>query len=248
MGTTGGTNNNGTLTGYDVIADFDLIADKLSLNGTPTVAADTNGLVNSNGNGNNSTLTIGGVQVSQHSITNGIITFYDNGGSPLTLTSLQNVAAVVQYLHDSDNDLGSSNVTVAFNATIDGVPHTFIDQQVGNSPNASNDILIDLYGVTINNLSQLITNGVVDPIVLDLGAPGLSFTSAANGVSFDINGDGVADQVAWTAGNDGILAYDVNGITERSTTAANFSRRTSRAELCKRSRSAGQPGQQWRRN
>ncbi len=50
-----------------------------------------------------------------------------------------------------------------------------------------------------------------DPIVLDLGAPGISFTSMANGVSFDINGDGVADHVAWTAGNDGFLAYDVNG-------------------------------------
>ena len=211
LGTTGGTNNNGTLTGYDVIADFDPTVDKLDLNGTPTVAANTAGLANPNGSGNNSTLTIGGVQVSQHSITNGIITFYNDSGSLLTLTSLQNVAAVVQYLHDSDNDLGNSNVTVAFNATIDGVAHTFIDQQVGNSPSAANDILIDLYGVTLNNLSQLITNGVVDPIVLDLGTPGISFTSLSNGVSFDINGDGVPDQVAWTAGNDGILAYDVNG-------------------------------------
>ena len=63
----------------------------------------------------------------------------------------------------------------------------------------------------INASDITVYSGAVDPIVLDLGAPGLSFTSAANGVSFDINGDGVPDQVAWTASNDGILVYDVNG-------------------------------------
>ena len=52
---------------------------------------------------------------------------------------------------------------------------------------------------------------VADPIVLDLGAPGIHFTSSADGVAFDINGDGVADQTAWTTGEDGILAFDVNG-------------------------------------
>ena len=50
-----------------------------------------------------------------------------------------------------------------------------------------------------------------DPIILDLGTPGISFSSVDNGVSFDINADGVRDHVAWTASNDGILAYDVNG-------------------------------------
>ena len=50
-----------------------------------------------------------------------------------------------------------------------------------------------------------------DPIVLDLGAPGISFSSLETGVSFDINGDGIRDRVAWTASSDGILAYDVNG-------------------------------------
>ena len=50
------------------------------------------------------------------------------------------------------------------------------------------------------------------PIVLDLGNPGLAFTPSANGVQFDINGDGAKDQVAWTAGGqDGILAIDLDG-------------------------------------
>jgi hypothetical protein len=48
--------------------------------------------------------------------------------------------------------------------------------------------------------------------VLDLGTPGISFSSIDHGVQFDINGDGIKDQVAWTAnGQDGILALDVNG-------------------------------------
>ena len=49
---------------------------------------------------------------------------------------------------------------------------------------------------------------LADPIVLDLGAPGLAFASGENSVSFDINADGVVDQMAWTAGEDGILALD----------------------------------------
>ena len=50
-----------------------------------------------------------------------------------------------------------------------------------------------------------------DPIVLDLGAPGFSFSQIGNGVQFDADADGVLDQMAWTSGGDGILAYDVDG-------------------------------------
>jgi hypothetical protein len=60
---------------------------------------------------------------------------------------------------------------------------------------------------------QAITTTLIsgsDPIVLDLRAPGISFTSLADGVQFDINGDGALDQVAWTGGEDGILTYDLD--------------------------------------
>ncbi|WP_315831151.1 VCBS domain-containing protein [Bradyrhizobium prioriisuperbiae] len=50
-----------------------------------------------------------------------------------------------------------------------------------------------------------------DPIVLDLGTPGLAFTTLDHGVQFDVNGDGVRDHTAWTAGEDGILAFDASG-------------------------------------
>jgi hypothetical protein len=46
--------------------------------------------------------------------------------------------------------------------------------------------------------------------VLDLGAPGIALTPIARGVQFDMDGDGIADRMAWTAGDDGILAFDLD--------------------------------------
>lgn len=207
----GGSGNNGTISGYDTITDFNLAVDKLSLNGTPFAASNTSGT-----NGSNSSLTIGGNQISSHAITNGIIRFDDSGtfSTALTLDSTQDVAAVVDYLRH--NDLGSAGATVAFTATIGGVNHTYIYQQVGNGPSTTNDILVDLENVTLTSggtsLATLIGNGHVDPIVLDLGDQGISFSSIGEGVQFDINADGASDQVAWTVnGQDGILALDVDG-------------------------------------
>ncbi|MCC6778660.1 MAG: hypothetical protein IT537_18865 [Hyphomicrobiales bacterium] len=62
---------------------------------------------------------------------------------------------------------------------------------------------------TINVVA--INDGSADPIILDLGASGVSFSPLHDGVLFDINGDGSPDQVAWTKGEDGILAYDADG-------------------------------------
>jgi hypothetical protein len=63
--------------------------------------------------------------------------------------------------------------------------------------------------LTAANFANL---AVSDPIVLDLDHNGVAFSSLENGVTFDINGDGASDQVAWTAnGGDGILALDVDG-------------------------------------
>jgi hypothetical protein len=39
----------------------------------------------------------------------------------------------------------------------------------------------------------------------------------SNGVSFDINGDGVKDQVAWTTSNDGISTTMKTGTIENGT-------------------------------
>ncbi|MBR1245105.1 adhesin, partial [Bradyrhizobium sp. AUGA SZCCT0274] len=169
-----GTISGSTVIGYDVITDFDVAFDTLDLAGTPVTAGNTGGLVN----GSNSTLTIGGSQVSQHSITNGIITFYNNGGSLLNLTSNADVAAAVQYLHIAANDLGNAGTTVAFTATFSGpVAHTFIFEQVDATPSAANDILVDLVGVTVANLTTLIPSHIFpagiagEPINLALTNP-----------------------------------------------------------------------------
>ncbi|OWV96968.1 immunoglobulin-like domain-containing protein [Rhizobium sp. R693] len=56
-----------------------------------------------------------------------------------------------------------------------------------------------------------IDSTMADPIVLDLDHNGVALTSLDQGVQFDINADGHKDQIAWTAGSDGILALDVDG-------------------------------------
>jgi hypothetical protein len=48
------------------------------------------------------------------------------------------------------------------------------------------------------------------PIVLDLDGNGVSTTSAAHGVSFDLLATGQASKVGWTSTSDGLLAIDLN--------------------------------------
>jgi hypothetical protein len=48
----------------------------------------------------------------------------------------------------------------------------------------------------------------LDPIVLDLGDPGLVLSGTA---SFDLNADSQAETLAWTGGEDAILAMDLDG-------------------------------------
>ena len=66
-------------------------------------------------------------------------------------------------------------------------------------------------GVNAITASDIVVySSAADPIVLDLGAPGVSFAGMDQGVQFDINADGAVEQVAWTAGEDGILALDLD--------------------------------------
>ncbi len=50
-----------------------------------------------------------------------------------------------------------------------------------------------------------------DPLVIDLGAEGITLRSIENGVNFDLDNNGFAEKTAWIGNEDGFLALDRNG-------------------------------------
>ncbi|MBZ9777198.1 type I secretion C-terminal target domain-containing protein, partial [Mesorhizobium sp. CO1-1-8] len=63
---------------------------------------------------------------------------------------------------------------------------------------------------TLTSADFVVYNSATDPIILDLNHDGFAFSDLSHGVQFDINGDGVKDQVAWNTSHDGMLAVDLN--------------------------------------
>ncbi len=209
----GGSKMAGTISGYDVVTDFK----PGSTQGLSDRIAYTNASVSTSVGGNDSDLQLHtGYKVSSGSVSGGVATFVDAHGSTVSLTSITDVAAVVDFLQG--NNIGGTGSTVAFNATIDGIAHTFLFTQGSTTGSSdSNDVLVDLKYVTATGITasngQLTVAGssAIDPIILDLDHNGVALTSLDHGVQFDINADGHKDQIAWTAGSDGILALDVDG-------------------------------------
>ncbi|MER9319733.1 Ig-like domain-containing protein [Mesorhizobium sp. M0659] len=198
----GGSGNAGTISGYDTIIDwgFGGTADKLDFGVAPIAAIAISGF-----DGTDSALTFGGQTIKSDAISaNGIITFddADTYANALSLNTAGGVAAAVQYL--MANDIGGAGTTVAFV----GNGNTYVYEQTTTNAGGT---LVQLTGITnITNLNTLITNGAVDPIILDLNHDGFAFSDLNHGVQFDINGDGTKDQVAWNTSNDGMLAIDLN--------------------------------------
>jgi Ca2+-binding RTX toxin-like protein len=246
----GGSGDAGTISGYDVITDFAPASDILNLQGTAAAATGTNV------DGTDSSLTINGQTIKSHTISNGIITFSDTNSfsSALTLSSTANIAAVVEYLHR--NDLGSAGATVAFVANIGGIAHTYIFEQVGNSPSATNDVLVDLVGVTLPSLTTLIPSHILPAGVagdaINLGLPDTAdnegpVTVTIAGVPSDWtlsegadNGDGSwtiqasnASTLAITSPDDlaGAMAFPVTMSWTNADGSSGFARVTDNVEL-----------------
>ena len=211
-GGTGGLNNAdqfrlATNTGTDKITDFVQGTDKIGL-----LEGTVSGAVNFSTDGNAAGAILGVSDFISRSNIAGITNNDDN--KVIEITSAQTTSAI---LNTTIGGTGSPNndYVLVFNSST-GHGEIWFDSNwedtSGRVQVATLDNVTTLAGLTaITNTDFIVYSNPADPIVLDLGTPGISFSSLQNGVSFDINGDGVADHIAWTAGNDGILAYDVNG-------------------------------------
>ncbi|MEO0414667.1 MAG: tandem-95 repeat protein, partial [Verrucomicrobiota bacterium] len=54
------------------------------------------------------------------------------------------------------------------------------------------------------------TENAIPPVVIDLDGDGAEFDSIAEGIEMDVDGDGLAEKVAWADEDDGVLVYDGN--------------------------------------
>lgn len=99
------------------------------------------------------------------------------------------------------------------NAVVSGTNWTFATSLATGATSSFVAKVVTSANVTVSNstafkLTQSATG--TTPLVLDLNNNGIETTTAAAGALFDIDGDGVIDQTAWTSGGDGFLVMDVN--------------------------------------
>lgn len=71
----------------------------------------------------------------------------------------------------------------------------------------------DFFDPAVKRLRDLFTSAQTlgSPIVLDLDGDGVETTSIENGVHFDHDGNGFAEQSGWAGADDGLLVWDRNG-------------------------------------
>jgi T1SS-143 domain-containing protein len=192
------------------ISNFDVGTDMLSVTLNGTAISD------------GAFVTVNSSDTDVESSSNEIIEIAINNASYVTTNLADtNGGAVETIIANAIDDLlaGDYTVIVYTNTTSSadaGIYTMHVPSRINGGSNLDTDDfsiehIATLNGVGFGQLDSANFVGAADPIVLDLGAPGLAFTSFVDGVMFDINADGVLDQVAWTAGEDGILAYDLDG-------------------------------------
>ena len=115
-----------------------------------------------NVNGNNSTLLIDGSIVSRHDVTNGVISFFSDGGALQSMNSNARIGR--RRAIPGAKKLGYWRPGAGLPRRISGEP-TPTFSAGGDSVSATGDIFLQLSGVTISNLNSLIgaAVGSADP-------------------------------------------------------------------------------------
>ncbi|MDF1816718.1 MAG: Ig-like domain-containing protein, partial [Verrucomicrobiales bacterium] len=116
-------------------------------------------------------------------------------GNSITLSS----GAVVSMNVDGSLTYDTNGQFSALNngdAQADIFEYTVIDES-GNSETGS-------IGVTVEGVSA------VPPIVIDMDGDGAEFDGIEEGISLDVDGDGVSEQTAWASEDDAVLIFDEN--------------------------------------
>jgi len=115
--TIGGSGDAGTIAGMDSIMDFadgtaSANSETLNVQGTASIG-------NATDNGTDSTLTVGGVAIKSATEATGLVVFddSDNHTATLTIDSLADVAAAIQYCQAQD--WGNAGATIMFNVADD---------------------------------------------------------------------------------------------------------------------------------
>jgi len=212
----GGSGTSGTISGFGRITDFSAgfttaTSENLRWQGAAVVGdtALTDGV--------DSTLQLHtGNVVGSHAITAGMISFNDSTGSAVSLTSLSDVAAAVEYLQG--NDLGNAGSVVAFTATASGQPDTFVYFQGANGIGTTN-VLVELDNVTATLVGTgqgnvRIANNTAD--LPDLTYDPLVDATEVTAVAFDMTG-------LVTGSTADLLFFDGDGHQVQATRTSNGS-------------------------
>ncbi|MGE3320212.1 MAG: hypothetical protein AB7I18_13040 [Candidatus Berkiella sp.] len=154
-------------------------------------------------------------------IFNNTFTTYDSSGSSsISLTADNTQIDVTQSVPDCCNltltlDFDTFGGTI--NTLIMDNPNILLDtQQMLDYLNSDFAIFSDCNANTFSIVNvgagkfELQDYATVTPVVLDLSGNGIHLTSAANGVQYDMNHDGVKDQSAWIGEGNGLLVYDAD--------------------------------------
>ena len=192
--------------GTDTVIGYTDNVDKIGFLDNNATGAGSVNFVNTTGSAAGTTLAAGDFQI-RTGISN--INAVDDT-KVLLINATQTTTQIT-----SDTGEAVNSYVLIFNSTT-GHGEIWFDTDWSNTGSrvqvATLDNITTLAALTaITNTDIVAYTGAIDPLILDLGTAGVNLTDAANGVAFDLNGDGLPDQTAWTAGDDGILALDVNG-------------------------------------